>query len=228
MPNAIIYARYSDRPNASDCESIQTQTERICSYCDCNGLVILEKFQDEAISGARADNRPGLQAAVKAACSQGAALVVYSLSRLARSTKDAIEIAERLDRAGADLISLSEQIDTTTAMGKFVFRLMAGLAELERELVAERTRDAMRRHQANGRRMSDRTPYGWVRDPVNSALLIEEPAEQDVIRRICSLREQGQGLRGICRTLETQGIGCRGGRWHHQTVSSVLRRMGAI
>ena len=57
--------------------------------------------------------------------------VVYSLSRLARSTRDTIEIADRLDRDGADSSSLSERIDTTTAAGKMAFRMMAVLAEFE-------------------------------------------------------------------------------------------------
>lgn len=70
-------------------------------------------------------------------------LVVYSLSRLARSTTDAIAISERLAKSGADLVSLSEWIDTTSASGKMVFRMLAVLAESERDLVSERTKTAM-------------------------------------------------------------------------------------
>jgi DNA invertase Pin-like site-specific DNA recombinase len=70
-------------------------------------------------------------------------LVFYSLSRLARSTKDAIAISERLSRAGADLVSLSEKIDTTSAAGKMIFRLLAVLAEFERDLISERTKAAL-------------------------------------------------------------------------------------
>ena len=70
---------------------------------------------DAGISGKRADNRPGLIAALDSACQARGVLVVYSLSRLARSVRDTLDIAERLERAGADLVSLSEQIDTTSA-----------------------------------------------------------------------------------------------------------------
>jgi site-specific DNA recombinase len=90
-----------------------------------------------------AENRPGLQAALTEVCRTKGALVVYSLSRLARSTKDAISIAERLERAGADLVSLSEKIDTTSAAGKMLFRMLAVLAEFERDLISERTWGAM-------------------------------------------------------------------------------------
>ena len=75
--------------------------------------------------------------------SDGGILVVYSLSRLARSTKDTIAIAERLKAGRAHLVSLSEKIDTTSASGTMIFRLFAVLAEFDRDLVSERTRGAM-------------------------------------------------------------------------------------
>lgn len=65
------------------------------------------------------------------------------MSRLARSTRDAITTSERLDKAGAALVSLSEKIDTTTAAGKMVFRMLAVLAEFERDQISERTTTAM-------------------------------------------------------------------------------------
>ena len=75
-------------------------------------------FTDQ-VSGAKTD-RPGLQEALQSV-SKGDALVVYSLSRLARSTRDTLDIADLLTRKGADLVSISEKIDTTTAAGKMVF-----------------------------------------------------------------------------------------------------------
>ena len=107
-PRAIGYVRVSTSSQAIDGVSLDAQRERIASWCESNGYRLVETFADKGISGKRADNRPGLQRALKAVCAKrGAALVVYSLSRLARSTKDAISIGERLDKAGADLVSLS-------------------------------------------------------------------------------------------------------------------------
>jgi len=82
--------------------------------------------------------------------------VVYSLSRLSRSTKDTLQIAEKLDKAGADLVSLSEQIDTTSASGKMVFRLMAVLNEFERDQISERTSAALQHKKAKGLGMNSR------------------------------------------------------------------------
>ena len=134
---AIGYVRVSTAGQAADGVSMDAQKGRIRAWCDANGYALTDTFTDAGISGKRADNRPGLRRALDAACKCRAALVVYSLSRLARSTRDAIEIAERLDKAGADLVSLTERIDTTTAAGKMVFRMLAVLAEFERDLVSE-------------------------------------------------------------------------------------------
>jgi len=111
-------------------------------------------------------------------------------------------------------------------MGRFVFTLFSAMAELEREQVAERTSTAMLRHQAKGRRMTrpDCCPYGWRPDPSDPAGLIEDADEQATIRRILEERRAGRGLREIARRLDSAGIECRGGRWSHTTVRSVLLR----
>ena len=95
-------------------------------------------------------------------CRERGALVVYSLSRLARSTKDAILMAERLEKAGADLVSLSEAIDTTSAAGRLFFRLMAAMAEFERDVIAERTRTALAYKRSRGERVSRYAPFGYL------------------------------------------------------------------
>ena len=89
------------------------------------------------------EKRASLQAAVSAVCACGGVLVVYSLSRLARNTTETLELGKRLSKAGADLVSLSEKIDTTSAAGKMVFRMLAVLAEFERDQVSERTTMAL-------------------------------------------------------------------------------------
>jgi DNA invertase Pin-like site-specific DNA recombinase len=87
-----------------------------------------------------------LKAALAAVCAggrgrgKGRVLVVYSLSRMARSSKDSFLIAEMIDRAGADLVSLTENVDTTTAAGRMFFGVLAVMNQFERDLASERTR----------------------------------------------------------------------------------------
>ena len=70
----------------------------------------------------------------------------------------------------------------------------------------------------------DRCPYGWRPDPVDPGRLIEDSDEQATIGRIREERRHGRGLREIARRLDSAGIACRGGRWSHTTVRSVLVR----
>jgi DNA invertase Pin-like site-specific DNA recombinase len=135
-----------------------------------------------------------------------AILVVYSLSRLARNTKETIEIAEKMQKVGAHLSSVREPIDTTTAIGYAFFQIMAVLAELERKQISERTSDAMQRYQAAGRAMSCKAPFGWQRCGEGKKRLIENEDEQKIIRRVIKLRKDGLGLREIARRLKDDGV----------------------
>jgi site-specific DNA recombinase len=114
------------------------------------------------------------------ACENGAVLVVYSLSRLSRSTRDTIQLADRLSRANADLVSLSERIDTTSASGKMVFRIMAVLAEYEKDQIAERTSVVLQHKKAN-REVYSPIPYGFDR---MGKMLVLNHAEQGVLEEI--------------------------------------------
>jgi site-specific DNA recombinase len=230
MPQAVLYARFSPRPSPDECDSVEKQLERCRAYCLGHGYAVVAEYFDKDLSGGRADNRPGLQKAIAAACVRKAVLVVYSLSRLARCTKDAIDLAERLSSAGADLAVIQESVNTRSPMGRFIFTLFSALAQLEREQIAERTSSAMLRHQAKGRRMTrpDRCPYGWRPDPSDPGRLVADAAEQAVIARIRRERRQGRGLREIARALDVAGIACRGGRWSHTTVRSILLRSGRL
>src|SRR5215203_6139885 len=93
---AVGYVRVSTDGQAIDGVGLETQQEKITAYCMLHGLELLTTIADAGLSGRRADNRPGLQRALQMVCRGRAALIVYSLSRLARSTRDCIEIADRL------------------------------------------------------------------------------------------------------------------------------------
>src|ERR1035438_1425365 len=101
---AIGYARVSTADQADFGVSLDAQTEKIRGWSLANGYELVEVKVDRGLSGGRCDNRPALQEALKAV-SRGDSLVVYSLSRLARSTRDTLMIAEALERRGADLVS---------------------------------------------------------------------------------------------------------------------------
>lgn len=221
---AIGYVRVSTEEQANEGVSLEMQESKVRAYCDLNDFELLHIHIDAGISGARADNRPGLQSAIKDACSNQAVLVVYSLSRLTRNTKDTIAIAEQLDRAKADLVSLSEKIDTTTAAGKMVFRMVAVLNEFERDQISERTKTAMDHMRRNNKRISRKIPYGYTLD-ADAKTLIPNERQQEIIQIMQDLRTEGISLRKIGAYLESQGILTQScGKWTATTIKQILDR----
>ncbi len=83
--------------------------------------------------------------------SPGDTVVIESLSRLGRSTKDLIELMELFNTKGIHLISLKENIDTGSSTGKLLFTLMSALAQFERDLISERTVEGLKAARARGR-----------------------------------------------------------------------------
>lgn len=82
---------------------------------------------------------------------EGDTIVIESLSRLGRSTKDLIELVELFGEHWVNLVSLKESIDTKTPTGKLLFTLMSALAQFERDVIAERTREGLRSARARGK-----------------------------------------------------------------------------
>ena len=221
---AVIYRRVSTEGQALEGVSLDAQKVKSEAWCLANDYSIIEIYQDAGLSGGRADNRPGLQAAIEAACRNKSALVVYSLSRLARSTKDTIVIGEQLSKAGADLVSLSEKIDTTSAAGKMIFRMFAVMAEFEKDQISERTKMALAYKSQCGERVGT-IPYGWELSAEGNRLK-PVPCEQAAIQRIIAMRSQGLSYRAIANELTVSQVPTKSGaaRWSHTSVQSVSCR----
>lgn len=220
MNRAIGYIRVSTESQATEGVSLSAQRARIAAWCHANDYELVAVFEDAGISGASMGRREGLQAAMKAA-SKGMALVSYSISRLARSTRDMLELADRLERQGADLVSLTEKIDTTSAAGRMVFRMLAVLSEFERDLVGERTKAALAHKKAKGEKYGP-VPFGFQEV---EGRLVEVRREAQAVAEIIRMRERGLAYREIADRLNTDGVtGKRGGQWHASTVRYVINR----
>ncbi len=223
---AVGYVRVSTEEQAREGSSLDAQRARIASWCELNGYELVAVHADEGLSGKRADTRPGLQAALVDAAG-GAALVVYSLSRVSRSTRDMLTIAEQLERAGADLVSLTERIDTTGAAGRMVFRMLAVLNEFERDVIAERTSATLQHKKRSGKAVS-RAPRGLrlVREADGRNAVLERDADSDGLRlvgRARELRQGGLSFARIAEQLMAEGFRPeRGRRFYDSTVRYML------
>lgn len=108
-----------------------------------------EKIYQETMSGTK-KNRPQMEAMLEF-IREGDVVVVCELTRISRSTKDLFSLVEKIEEKGAKIKSLKEDwLDTTTAHGKLMFTMMAGLAQFERDLISERTKEALRAKKAAG------------------------------------------------------------------------------
>jgi len=227
MKAAYGYIRVSTPGQRDKGVSLEAQKQRIAAWCTLNEYELREVFVDAGISGKRTKNRPGLKEALSTVTKRGDALVVYSLSRLARSTKDTIQIGERLEKSGADLVSLSERIDTTSAAGKMVFRMLAVLAEFESDIISERTILGMDCKRDRGESLG-KIPFGsdLAGDGVT---LVDNPGEQNVLQIIRRLRSEGESLRKIAAELTRRGIPTKEGKdtWTHTAVNRIVKRIAA-
>jgi DNA invertase Pin-like site-specific DNA recombinase len=205
--------------------SLDAQKAKIEAWCVTNDAELVDVYLDAGISGGKTTNRPGLKAALDAVCkNKGSVLVIYSLSRMARSTKDTIIISERLQKAGANLASLSERIDTTSAAGKMVFRMLAVFAEFEKDLASERTKLAAAYKRSKGEAWAI-TPYGQAKD--TRGKLVDDQAEQAAVATVLALRAEGKSIRAIVEEMNSNSVPRRdGGRWHVTSVQRLLKRAG--
>lgn len=221
---AVAYVRVSTARQVEEGASLDAQESRIRSWAAGQGIEVASVHVDAGLSGGRADNRPGLQAALADVCKRKGVLVVYSLSRMARSTKDALEIAEKLRKAGANLASLTEQIDTTSAAGEVIFTVFAAFAQFERRLISERTRTSMDYLRRQGRKVSGNVPFGF--DEAEGGRLVANERERAVVDLIRKMRDDGASLRDIARELEASRTPTKSGllTWTPATIRGVLLR----
>ncbi len=219
MKKAIGYIRVSTTEQATEGISLDNQRSKITAYCALNDLELVEIIEDAGKSGKNL-HRDGVQELIGKIKSKSInAVVVYKLDRLSRKVLDTLTLIETFEKCGITFHSLNEKIDTGTAMGRFFFNITASLAQMERDLISERTKDALQMKIANHER-AGQIPFGYsLADDGNTLLPI--PEEQEVIQAIKRLHNQGMSYRAICRELEAIGAGRK---WHPQTVKNILKR----
>ena len=150
---AIGYCRVNTEDQAREGVSLENQKSKIQAYATLKDLELVEVIEDAGIS-AKNLNRPGIKRVLELAkTGQVQAVIVFKLDRMFRSTVDALETTKLFDKWGVSFHSINETLDTQSPMGRFFFTLTAALAEMERGIVAERTKTAMGYKKAQGQRV---------------------------------------------------------------------------
>lgn len=222
----IGYIRVSTEEQASDGVSLAAQREKLTAYAKLYDLELIEIIEDAGQSG-KTLNRPGLQRALSVIRSgKAAGLLIAKLDRLSRSVVDWNTLIDGYfgERAGKQLFSVADSIDTRTAAGRLVLNVLMSVAQWERETIGERTKDALRYKIQKGERCGKvRFGYRLADDGVN---LVEDQAEQEALAAIRRLKAAGQSLREIAAEMTRRGIQTKGGNttWKHTTIARILER----
>ncbi len=142
------YARVS---TADQSTGLESQVRVLKQYCESNSIQAVEFFTDEGISGTKA-SRPALDR-LMAAVENGeiSAVVVYSFSRFARSTTHLLQALQIFKKGNVHFVSITEKIDTNSAVGVAIFSILAAISQLERDLIADRVKIGLANARAKGK-----------------------------------------------------------------------------
>ena len=189
-PRVALYARVSTTD-----QSTESQLLDLRRYTRERGWTIFKEYCDNGVSGTK-DSRPALNELMNDAKKRRFDVVlVWRFDRFARSTKHLILALEEFKNLGIDFVSYQENIDTSSPLGSAIFTIISAVAQLERDIIAERVKEGPRRAKENGKKLG-------------------RPAEAVVdVEDIQRLRSKGLSLRAVAK--ET-GVS-------RTTVSDVLR-----
>lgn len=209
------YTRVSTVEQAAG-SSIEDQERRIKGAAMVRGDPEPVMFSDPGISGSvPLASRPA-GAALLAALIKGDVLIAAKLDRLFRSASDALVVVEQFKRDGIDVVFTDLGTDSVTSggsVGKLLFTIMAAIAELERERIAERTNDGRVSKRRRGGFTGGKVPYGYaVAGAGRDAALVPVADEQEVVAFARTWRDAGKSLRGTARALDQMGRRNRTGK----------------
>jgi len=202
-----------------DGSSLQWQESQIRAHCATEGWNLVEVFVDIG-SGADTDDRPEFKRLMKAIRKYDL-ICAYKVDRLGRNAKEVLELLDYLKRLSRGLRIVEFPIDPFNFIGRFIFTILAGAAELERHIIMERTHMGRAEKSRKGGYAYGAPPFGWR---VIDGDLVEDETEQRVIRTIRQLRKWRWSLRDIANRLTADGFKTkRGGRWHASIIQKILK-----
>src|ERR1043166_6594105 len=217
---AIAYVRVS---TGKQDLSMEAQEERIRLYCQLNGLDLVEVIRERGITAKiKLNKRPEGSRIAELTAAGVCHIVALKLDRLFRNAVDALAHVEEWEQAGISLHLVDmggQSVNTGSSMGKMLITMLAGFAEFERNMIAERTSAALNYKKAHGEAYNH-APYG---KDVEDGKLVENASERRVIARMAALREQGLSYAKIAETLNVDGVPTKkSGKWGAQTVLNIL------
>lgn len=213
-----LYPRVSTEDQSRFGHSLDEQESRMRDLCKFKNYEIYKVYREEGVS-AKNTNRPKFKEMLEdIKAGKINKIIIFKLDRLTRSIQDLENICKFLDKYNCGLESISEEINTSNANGKFFIRMLTILAQLEIERTSERTKIGLVGAAKKGH-ISGRPPLGYTKKKDSKKLFIDE-IEADVVRRIFKLYIDGMSVCSICKLFEKENILNR--RWPTTTVDKIL------
>ena len=220
QPGHVSYRRVSTHEQAASGAGLDAQQRKVEALATLHERELDDDYLDAGWSASTLD-RPALNRLMRDVDAGAiASIYVAKLDRLTRSVRDLGLLIERFNARGVRLVSASESIDTGTAAGRLVLHVLASVSQWEREVIAERTRDALDSRRRQGRVYNGVAPFGQM---AQDGMLRPNPDEQAVIATARSNKALGMSLRKNAAALTAAGHRTRrSGPWTAQGVHKSL------
>ncbi len=218
---AAVYARTSSTSREHG-YSLDAQVDRSVDHCQTLGWTVSFIYRDEAVSGKDTD-RPMFQKMLSMAKKQAFDVIVFwKLDRFSRSLMHAVQLESKLRDHDVYLYSVTEQIDTTSATGRFNFRNLASAAEFERDMIKQRTQIGLHGLAEEYKWPNNNPPLGYSLTSENR--LSVDKKESTLVTEIFELYIELRSMPDVASQLNQQGHQTTdGGEWTPRAVGDVLR-----
>ena len=196
---AALYVRVSTEAQREEGYSIEAQQEMLIAYCVSRGIKEYRLYIDGGFSGSNIERPEMTRLIADIRLHRISHVIVYKLDRLSRSQKDTLYLIEDvLIPNGVSFVSLNENMDTATPIGRAMLGIMSAFAQLERETIRERTRMGMKERVKNGLWPGGgKIPFGYTYDPAQGILVPN--ADADTVRLMYDLYRKGWSMMAIAR-----------------------------
>jgi DNA invertase Pin-like site-specific DNA recombinase len=211
-PSAVVYLRVSTARQAAEGIGLDAQEAKCRAHADRMGWAVLAVHRDEGVSGRDGvEDRPGLQAVIDTVkANPGAVAVVYSVSRLARRQRLLWNLLDDREGYGLPVSSATEAFDTATPTGRAMLGMIATFAQLEADMVSERTKDALAEVKAQGRKLG-------------APSMVDLGAVESIKLAQALYAAGGFSHRTLADELNRREVPtAKGGKWWPKTVRSAL------